>query len=41
MDYAEGGELSTLLKEKGSLTEEESKKIWALTKGCQKPLGIT
>ena len=28
MDYAEGGELSTLLKEKGSLTEEESKKIF-------------
>ena len=28
MDYAEGGELSTLLKEKGTLTEEESKKIF-------------
>ena len=28
MDYAEGWELSTLLKEKGSLTEEESKKIF-------------
>ena len=28
MDYAEGGELSTLLKEKGSLTEDESKKVF-------------
>ena len=28
MDYAEGGELSNLLKEKGILSEEESKKIF-------------
>ena len=28
MDYAEGGELSTLLKEKGTLTEDESKKVF-------------
>ena len=28
MDYAEGGELSTLLKEKGVLSEQESKKIF-------------
>ena len=28
MDYAEGGELSYLLKEKGVLTEQESKKIF-------------
>ena len=28
MDYAEGGELSYLLKEKGILTEEEAKKIF-------------
>ena len=28
MDFAEGGELSTLLKEKGVLTEQDSKKIF-------------
>jgi serine/threonine protein kinase len=28
MDYAEGGELSTLLKEKGVLSEQDSKKIF-------------